>query len=225
MNNPLPFSHNEGMYQCVAVSIEAFVQQLAVSYMGAGYWFYVTGDIPSRKTPAAVDEKLLQKYDVGMSKWARARRKRAGFANLHYLRFERFFVLIATKGKHLFFDEHPDFKDVRRQPLKFAGYSISYKLGNDQRWHTSVRIHPEEYKKLKAHLVEIALHRSVEKLCGEFRAIPFEPYAPVRRQMLNILRAVNRERKAAGYELVPMRALRLSRKGVKVFGMGGTDEI
>lgn len=197
--------------------MEAFVQQLAISYIGSGYWFYVTGVIPERKSPELVDQKLIQKFNIGISKWARARRKQAGHANVHYLRFGRFFVLIATRGKHPFFEEHPDFKDVRRDPVKFGGYSISYKFGVDRKWHSSVRIHPEEYRKLKAHLVGLSTCRSVENLSEEFRRVRFEPYAPIRRQLLNILRAVNRERLSAGFEPVPFSALRLSRRGQKVF--------
>ena len=36
-----------------------------------------------------------------------------------------------------------------------------------------------------------------------FYRLPFEPYAPVRRQMLNLLRAVNRVRRQAGFKPVP----------------------
>ena len=75
-----------------------------------------------------------------------------------------------------------------------------------------MRIHPSEYLTLKAYFLDLATRRSVEKLTAEFQRIPFEPYAPVRRQFLNILRAVNRERKRAGYELVPVEALRLRRR-------------
>src|SRR5262245_16793792 len=94
-----------GMYRSEATSVEGFVQQRAVSYLGNGYWFYVTGEIPEGKDPAKVDEKLLARYRIDLSKWARARRKRAGFANLQYIRFERFFVLLATHGVHPFFEE------------------------------------------------------------------------------------------------------------------------
>jgi len=52
---------------------------------------------------------------------------------------------------------------------------------------------------------------------ANFRSLPFEPYAPVRRQLLNLLRAVNRERGRAGFELLTTSALRLSRRGVKPF--------
>ncbi|MCZ6652617.1 MAG: hypothetical protein O7D91_06270 [Planctomycetota bacterium] len=167
----------------------------------------------------AVDAKLLDRYQISISKWARARRKRSGGANVQYLRYGRFFVLIATRGEHRFFKDEPTFRDIRREPLRFAGYSISYKLGADRKWHPSVRIHPSDYLTLKAYFLNLATHRSVENLTTEFQRIPFEPYAPVRRQFLNILRAVNRERKKAGYEPVGLGALRLSRGPVKPFGI------
>ena len=204
-------------YRCEAASVQGFIQQLAVAYVGHTYWYYVTGRVPEGKDPRKVDEKLIEKYGVGISKWARARRKRAGVANLHYLRFERFFVLISTRGRHRFFEEEPSFRDIRRDPLKFAGYSVSYKQGVDRKGHPSVRIHPEEYRRLRAYLLELAPHRSVENLSAVFRALPFEPYAPVRRQLLNLHRIVNRARDLAGFEPVPMAALRLRRRVVLPF--------
>lgn len=82
----------------------------------------------------------------------------------------------------------------------------------------SVRIHPDEYRNLKAFLVEIATKRDVDQMSEVLANIPFEPYAPVSRQLLNLLRAVNRARKVAGLEQVPVRALRLRRNLVKPFG-------
>src|SRR5262245_60629084 len=115
------------MYQCEATTPEGFVQQLAVSYLGNGYWFYVTGGIPEGKDPRSVDAKLLSRYQIDLSKWARARRKRAGKANLQYIRFGRFFVLLATHGEHPFFaEEASSIRDARRTPIRFRGYSISY---------------------------------------------------------------------------------------------------
>jgi len=65
--------------------------------------------------------------------------------------------------------------------------------------------------------MELALRKSVEHLCVEFRRVPFEPYAPIRRQLLNILRAVNGKRKAAAKDPVPTTALRLRRRVVRPF--------
>ncbi|RIK66099.1 MAG: hypothetical protein DCC65_10775 [Planctomycetota bacterium] len=173
--------------------------------------------IPERKDPRRIDEKLLEQYDAGLSKWARARRKRAGQANVHYIRHGRFFVLIASRGEHRFFLNEPNHKDVRRDAIRFGGYSIGYRRGVDRQWHPSVRIHPEEYRRQKAYLLDIACHRSVENLMAEFRGLRFEGYAPVRRQLLNLLRAVNRLRTAADFEPVPVSALRLRRRVVRPF--------
>jgi len=48
-------------------------------------------------------------------------------------------------------------------------------------------------------------------------AIPFEPYAPVRLQNLNLLRWVNAARHAAGLERVPSSVIRMKRRIVKPF--------
>lgn len=207
----------QNFYQCDAPTVSGFLQQLAVAYLGHGYWFYVTGHVPEGKDPAAVDEKLLRKYEAGISKWARARRKRAGLANVQYLRHGRFFVLLASRGRHAFFEGEAHFKDAREEPIRFGGYSISVKRGVDGRLHPSVRLHPDTYRELRAYFVELATRRQVEALAAELRRLPFEPYAPVRRQLLNILRALNRARRVAGLEAVPTSALRLSRRGVKPF--------
>lgn len=208
-------------YPSEAFSVTAFVQRLAVDFVQHGHLFYVAGEIPATKNPETIDAKLIERYGLNLSKWARARRKGAGEASVRYLRYGRFFVLIATKGRHPFFEAEPNVLDVRRRPIRFAGYAISYRRGVDRRFHVSVRIAAEEYLKLKSHFVGLAAHRTVENLAAEFQRVPFEPYAPVRRQLLNILRAVNRARAEAGFELVPVTVLRLRRRVVKTVDAGG----
>ena len=170
------------MYRCVAQSVEGFVQQLAVAYISRGYWFYVTGHVPEKKNPALIDAKLIGRYGIMASKWQRARRKRVGVANLQYLRYDRFFVILATHGSQVaaFFShgrtEFP--RTFREDPVAFHGYSIGCGKGIDARWHASVRIHAEEYKSLKAFFVELATHRSVEELMHEFQSVHFRPICP-----------------------------------------------
>ena len=200
-----------------ATSVEGFVQQLAVGYVQHGHLFYVSGLIPVSKDERAVDAKFVERYGIGVSKWARARGKTVGRASVRYIRHGRFFVLISTKGRHEFFERESQIMDVRRHPIRYAGYSISYRRGTDRRWHVAVRIAPDEYLRLKAYLVGLAAHRSIETLAHEFERIRFERYAAVRRQLFNILRAVNRARKEAGFEPVPIGALRLRRRIVKPF--------
>lgn len=205
------------VYRCVAMTAHGFVQQLAVSYVGHGYWFYVTGIVPERKDPSAVDEKLLDRYGIAISKWARARRKHAGLANVHYLRFARFFVLIATEGEHRFFTEEKGIRDVRRDSLRFGGYSIGLKKGSDGKWHPSVRIHPDTYREMKCYFLELAVCRSEAELVAEFRQVHFAMFAPVRVQVLAVHRAVNAARKEAGLPPVSASSLNLKRRPVLVF--------
>ena len=127
------------MYRCVATSIEGFVQQLAVGYVTHGYWFYVSGWIPEGKDPLKTDAKLIERYGIDVSKWTRCRGKKAGLANVQYLRHGRFFVLLATHGQHPFFVQEPGFRDIREKPLEFAGYSIGCRRGLDGNYHASVR--------------------------------------------------------------------------------------
>lgn len=212
-------------YRCATTSVEGFVQQLACSYLRHGYWFYVMGRVPDYKDPQAVDEKLVAKYDIAVSESTRSRRKKLGYANLQFLRHDRLFVIIATGGRHHFKEnESGAVRDIRRVPIKLGGYSISYRPGGrtrtgerDPKWHAHVEIERERYKEIRDHLLDIAVHRSATNLAMEFYRLPFEPYAPIRRQMLNLLRAVNRVRKAAGYELLPKEVLPLRRRVVRPF--------
>lgn len=204
-------------YRSEATSVAGFIQQLAVAYVARGYRYYVPGTIPEGKDPRAVDEKLVERYGLELSKWARARRKEQGMAGVQLLRHERFFVLIATEGRHPLFEKER-VVGLTETPIRFAGYSVSCRFSTvTGRTHASVRIEREEYLKLKSYLLDLAHHRSVESIVRVFRSLPFEPYAPVRRQLLNLLRAVNRERARAGFEAVPMRALRLRRRVVRPF--------
>jgi len=203
----------------VATTVAGFVQQLAVSYISNGFYFYVQGKIPDHKDPTLCDVKIIAQYGINVSKWTRARRKKNGCANVHYLRYDRYYVILASHGKHPFFDaEAKKLRDIRDYPIHFIGYSIGYRRArNGQSFHVSVRIDREIYRELKSHFEKIAVHRSVEYLCHEIRAIDYEPYAPVRRQLWGILRAVNRCRKAARMELVPRNALWLRRFPVRPF--------
>jgi len=206
------------VYRCEAASVEGFIQQLAVSYVARGYWFYMTGRIPPHKDPGRVDRKLVERYALDLSKYARARRKRAGLANVQYLRLGQVYVLLATKGEHPFFAaEAQCIRDLRRVPLKVFGYAVSYRA-NGGRGHASVRIERQRYRELKAYFEALAVHRSMDELAAELRALPFAPYAPVRRQLLMVVNAINRRRRVAGFEPVPLTALRLSRSPVKPFG-------
>ncbi|GMU83788.1 MAG: hypothetical protein AMXMBFR47_36580 [Planctomycetota bacterium] len=178
-------------YRCLATSVEGFVQQLAVAYITHGYWFYVTGTIPEGKDPAAVDTKLIDRYGIAISKWARCRRKKQGLANMQYLRHDRFFVLLATKGRHEFFErERASIHDVRRKSIRFAGYSIGCRKGRDGRWHVCVRLAAHVTGDVEVYLREQTSRRCANKVLRELSA-----FAPIRWQLLKALQTAENERR------------------------------
>jgi hypothetical protein len=206
-------------YQCVATSVAGFIQQLAVGYIARGYYFYVSGKIPIDKNPTDTDAKIIGQYGIDVSKWTRCRQRKTGAAGMQYLRYRNQFIILATHGEHLFFEaETRNLRDIRIYPVRFMGYSISCrKHRNGGGFHPSVRIHPEVYQDLKGRFEKLALHRDVDALAAALRAIPFEPYAPVRDQIQCIVRAVNRRRKVAGLEQISPRIVIRQRKPVKPF--------
>ena len=219
-------------YRCETTSVAGFVQIVASNYLPHGYWFYVTGHVPDGKDPQAVDRKILDRYGIELSRQQRARRKLKGLANLHYVRFGRFFVILATHGQHPFFAaEAASVRDIRKYPIQFQGYSISVKRGGfvrkaegeteaapDGRYRVRVTIGREAFQDLSAHLLDLATHRSAEKLRWEFWNQPFEPYAPIRKLLLQLLRLVNAKRAAMGYEKLLTDCIRYRRNIVKPFG-------
>ena len=53
-----------------------------------------------------------------------------GIANVHYIRYQRRFLLLATHGFHpLYDDEARSIRDARRIPIRFEGYSVSVARG------------------------------------------------------------------------------------------------
>jgi len=201
------------------------VQLIAASYLRHGYRFYVTGRIKPSKDRREVDAKLIAKYTIDSTQRERARRKQLGLANMHYVRYRSWFIMLATAGHHPFKqNEKKEIRDCRRVPIKFEGYSTSQRRcgitprgGGDPKWRSCVRIDKPTYKELKAFLVSRATHRSVENLSADFARIPYARYAPIRRQLLSILRAVNNARARTGYDPVPHSALQLRRTPIKIY--------
>lgn len=212
-------------YRAIATSVEGFVQQIACCYLRHGYHFYVLGRIPPAKNAESIDHKLIQKYRIDVSESTRARRKKSGQANLQYIRHESTFAILATKGENPFFEEESNLiRDIRRIPLKYAGYSISYKPGGrtkegkqDTKWHAHVEMDRNQFLELRAWFADRALRESAERMALAFYQLPIAPYAPVRRQLLLLLREVNRVRKTSGRKPLPTEILPLQRRVVRPF--------
>jgi len=200
-------------YRCEATSVEGFIQQLAVQYVAHGYFYFVTGRVPPGKDPEKVDRKLLERYGIERSKWSRARQKQGGRANLHYLRYGDYFVLLATEGAHQFFEaERGQVRDLRRTWLKAFTYEVGYRNG-----HALVRIERSEYRRLKSYFLGVGVHRSAADLQATIFQLPLMPYRPVYRQLCRMVWELNRRRKLASYEPVRVSCVRKLRKVVRPF--------
>ena len=135
------------------------------------------------------------------------------------------FVILTTNGEHKFFEQEANLiRDSRRVPIQYAGYSLSYKRGGrkkdgsrDDKWHSHVAIDRQQYLELKAWFAERAQRESSKKMALAFYQLPIAPYAPVRRQLLMMLREVNRVRKQAGKKPLPTEILPLRRRVVRPF--------
>lgn len=217
-------------YKTEVKSVRAFVQRVACEIVNRGYLFYVTGRVPEGRDPEALERKLEELYRYRLTKHQRLRRKRQGLANLHLVRYGRFYVMFATPGRHEAWYEQEEWprevrlrrgnriKDIRLEPLRFEGYQIGVRRSlRDGKNHLSVRIQKEEFEGLRAYFLQLACVRSIANLRWELGTVPFEPYSGVTRQLWKIVREMNGLRKTQGLKPLPMSAPRLVRKVVKTF--------
>ncbi len=188
-------------YKYEVTSLVGYLQRVATHLLPKGYFFFVQGVVPEGKEPAALDAKLLEKYDVVKTEGARRWRKSQGLGNVQYVRFDRWWMLLATHGDHAIREgEGANLKDVRRTPLRIGDYTVYVKRGEylkkyspdesaapDGRWRVRVLIAREPYQELCAYFLSIACHRRAEALAEELYSLPYVPYAPVRKQLVTAI--------------------------------------
>jgi hypothetical protein len=218
-------------YKFEVTSSVGFLQRVATHLLPKGYYFFVQGTLSKGKNPLALDQKFISRYDVAKTEGARRWRKSQGLGNVQYVRHGMSWILLATHGDHAIREgEGDNLKDVRRAPIRIGHYAVYVKRGNylrkfsgdvnptpDGRWRVRVLIAREPYRELCAYFLSIACHRRGEKLAEELHSLPYEPYAPVRKQLLKLLRLINAKRQAAGYSKIAPSCLRLKRMIVKSF--------
>jgi hypothetical protein len=85
-------------YKYEATSLVGFLQRMATHLLPHRYWVFTQGVVPEGKAPAALDAKLIAKYDVAESEGARRWRNSQGLGNVQYVRSGRQRMLLATHG-------------------------------------------------------------------------------------------------------------------------------
>lgn len=212
-------------YECP--SVDALVQR-AVVLAQKGYVYFLQGELRAGRDPSVTDEKLLEKADARQTKDQRYTRKRKGKANAHYFRWGRLWVVMMTEGSHPMKERNAkerllDLRNRDHAPLRLGPYSVKLRLDNTPkgrasgRHRASVRLTERAYSELKTELLEIAMHRSAETLAARVFRLAFQPYGPVYRQILAVVKAVNVQRRGAGYVAVPLSCVRFRRDLPKHF--------
>ena len=226
-------------YLWKATTPEGFVRHLVTYVLTKGYRFYVCGSIKPSTDVDRFDSIMEEKFAFKKSRSQRNRSKNAvtatgkhmGLANVHYLRYERFYILISTYGSHPFFELHTTkkqdrngdlvvtkhYRDAHRDPIFFDGYSIridcegGYKPKKlwkepgvpefDSGQKVRVRIARDVELTMRTDLIARAKSAkwSVPVLEAEIRKVPYLRYAPVRQQLRDIVRAMNRARGKRGF--------------------------
>lgn len=191
-----------------------FVRRL-VAFLKYDYDFHIWGRVPDDRTPEHVDRVMLEKYpSLGLSLEAkRQRSKRTGESKLQYLRFQRNWIILATRGSGDFWEkEKQNIRKHRKEPrssyrpIIFWGYSISTRSDG-----LHVRIRAEEFKRLKKFFLDVATRRDLDWWRAKLWKLPFEPYAPVLRQVGGLIRRVNKKRMTAGLPVIPESFIRQRR--------------
>lgn len=96
---------------------QGFVQQI-VHFVSHGYFYYHVVTLPETKRHKwnSIDQKLVEKYNINRSRFARSRAKAKGKANFVYFRYEGIGVILHTPGT---MEQTPDdkFYDIRQAAL------------------------------------------------------------------------------------------------------------
>lgn len=215
-------------YQCVMPSVEAFVARVQ-RLVSRGYYFAYDGYLKPPKDPAKLDAKMIREWKLYRPDWTREARRRGGESGVHYIRYGRRYVLLATHGWRQsrgrganqksagrFFTQHPGYRDLKDEGLKFYAYNIKSTYSHRLRRRTTfVSLRSSNYHALKAGMLRKAVrgeYRRREALEAVFWNLPLIWYGPVQRQVRAIVNDVNRTRHRSGLSRIRItRCVRRSR--------------
>ena len=176
-------------------TLGGFLRRVAIDAVRFGYVYYSVRTIPAGKDVRAVEQRLARYYSITPCRVTRMRRRQAGEASMVMVRLEHVVVLLATPGRHRFFDEDKPV-DIRTTPLHVRGYSIGVRGGKPL-----VQVAPRRWKAIRRLGSAIALHNETKVADFMKRVSPFS-FPGVVRQKVKLLAEINRRRKRAGLPVV-----------------------
>jgi len=155
------------------LNYKVFLQEL-VRRFSYGYYLYGLTYYPEKKKDKwlKIDEKLLQKYSIfTLSKYQRARRKRAGLINGRILRYKKWMVIQVTLGQDdVQIIKEENLVDIRKKTLILKNLygTLSFRIGIKEKGFT-VYLEKECWRDLKAYWHEKAAKATPIELIQEWK--------------------------------------------------------
>ena len=215
-------THPANEYRCVAASPAGFLRQLTTNILPYGFRYYFAGCIREPLKPERTDQKIIEHYQLAhLTKDRLSYYRQKQISVVRYLRYGRFYVILATEGsprtdvEHCFhfFVREKKIRNIRESPIHFQCYLISRKIRLD------VSLDCPTYKELASKCMQHAPHWK-RPLLEEFikqQFAQFEAYGGVRAQFSKIVGEINEIRKKSGHKLISAKLYRKYPRVVKVW--------
>jgi len=154
-----------------------FVERI-IRFASHGYHWYARVDIPQKKASVAtkIDSKIMEKFpETTLSKDQRYRRKKAGYANYVYLRYNRWGLLLKSRGKSSPRDDE-NWSHFAKTPYEFpVGEYLELKIGPGGKSKYTCYLTRRSYRAIKTLLRELFEDQRWEQLERQWHALSLLP--------------------------------------------------
>ncbi len=174
-------------------SWQGFIQQ-TISVIGKGYRWYQPIEPTKQMNEQqwlALDQHLMRKFNVNISKDKRYRQKKKGIANYLYLRYENHAIVLKTVGEALYTadEDREVFHNINEKPYFFkVSNNVNLKIftGNDKEKIT-LYFERECYRAFRTDFTEYVEKRHFKELEKRFYYLNNIPaYSGINEQKKNL---------------------------------------
>lgn len=187
----------------IATSKGDLLRRVVFDYLRYGYTRIATIEIPETKATeeelVRIDRKIETDYRVTYHRPTRIRRREKGEASIVHVRWRRWFVLLATPGRHEQ-EGRISWHDVKEKPFHLFGYSLG--IGRDGK--PTVFIVRRTWERIRRIGGVVALRdtQEVERFAAWIEKVIAFDVPSVVKQKEKLRRAINDQRRAAGLPIV-----------------------
>lgn len=120
-----------------------------------------------------IDNKIISKYNIDLSKDQRYRRKKKKLANFYYLRWQHQFIILMTDGAldieldDVFYDIRIKQKEINRLKIKVSGgleFNVSLQCKDNGKKSVTVNLANNTFKLFKAEIEDYIQHKQIKQL-------------------------------------------------------------